>query len=573
MTSTVTERAGSAGAAPGSGSRRLTERVFRIRESGIIAVFLVFVGVTTAIQPQFLNQQNIQFLLVNTVVYALLALGETMVVISRNVDLSIGSVLGLSAYVSAGLFGPHPGIPIPVVFLVGLGIGLACGMANGLMVALGRVPSLVVTLATLYIIRGIDILIVGGNEVTAQTLPNAFTDIPRANVLGVPVPGHRGRGGDRHRRLLPAAPSGPAGSCTRSGPTRKRPGWPASRSAAGSSPRSRSAARSPGWPGCCGRRSTRPSTPPPGTGYELTVISAVVVGGVAIFGGSGSAVGAAVGALLLISHQLGAERAGHLAAVAGGHLRLPAAGGHHAGPGHLAAAAGRAATKEFRRWNLTCTRAAQHRRPGLAALGDRPGPAGHRHRHLRRGHLAAVPDQHELLQHRGHLGRDRDHGAAHDADHHQRRDRPVGGLDPGHVQRAARLPVGPALADAGHLRHGGAARHRGRPDQRPAGDPGRAAVAGRHDRHAGAVPRGGADPARPEHHLQLPGQLHEHRHQPAAGHPDPVQRGHLRGARGDLRRSCCTSPRPAGPSTRWAPARRRRCSPGSGSSGSRPCCT
>jgi rhamnose transport system permease protein len=163
MTSTVTERPDSPGASPGAGSRKLTERVFRIRESGIIAVFLVFVAVTTAIQPSFLNEQNIQFLLVNTVVYALLALGETMVVVSRNVDLSIGSVLGLSAYVSASLFGPHPGIPIPVVFLVGLGIGLACGMANGLMVALGRVPSLVVTLATLYIIRGIDILIVGGN--------------------------------------------------------------------------------------------------------------------------------------------------------------------------------------------------------------------------------------------------------------------------------------------------------------------------------------------------------------------------------------------------------------------------
>ena len=138
------------------------------------------------IQPPFLNQQNLQFLLVNTTVYALLALGETMVVVSRNVDLSIGSVLGLSAYVSAEPVRPHPGIPIPVVFLVGLGIGLACGMANGLMVAAGRVPSLVVTLATLYIIRGIDILIVGGNEVDAQTLPNSFSNIPRATVLGVP---------------------------------------------------------------------------------------------------------------------------------------------------------------------------------------------------------------------------------------------------------------------------------------------------------------------------------------------------------------------------------------------------
>jgi rhamnose transport system permease protein len=186
MSAAVTERQNPASVPGGTTSRKLTERVFRIRESGIIAVLVVFVAVTASIQPRFIDQANIQFVLSNTTVYALLALGETMVVLSRNVDLSVGSVLGLSAYVSTNLFGHHPGIPIPVVFLVGLGIGLVCGIGNGLMVAIGRVPSLVVTLATLYIIRGIDILIVGGNEVVAQTLPNSFINIPRANVFGVP---------------------------------------------------------------------------------------------------------------------------------------------------------------------------------------------------------------------------------------------------------------------------------------------------------------------------------------------------------------------------------------------------
>ena len=186
MSAALTERQDPSSAPAGTSSRKLTERVFRIRESGIIAVLVVFVAITASIQPRFIDQANIQFVLSNTTVYALLALGETMVVISRNVDLSVGSVLGLSAYVSTNLFGHSPGIPVPVVFLVGLGIGLACGVANGLMVAIGRVPSLVVTLATLYIIRGIDILIVGGNEVVAQTLPSSFVAIPRANVLGVP---------------------------------------------------------------------------------------------------------------------------------------------------------------------------------------------------------------------------------------------------------------------------------------------------------------------------------------------------------------------------------------------------
>src|SRR6266699_1118264 len=186
MRTAVTAHGEPAGTPAPASSRRLTERVFRIRESGIIAVLAVFFAVTASIQPRFAGSQEIGFILANTTVFALLALGETMVVISRNVDLSVGSVLGLSAYLSASLFGAHHGIPIPVVFLAGLGIGLACGAANGLMVSLGKVPSLVVTLATPYIIRGIDILIVGGNEVVAQTLPNAFVQIPKANVLGVP---------------------------------------------------------------------------------------------------------------------------------------------------------------------------------------------------------------------------------------------------------------------------------------------------------------------------------------------------------------------------------------------------
>jgi rhamnose transport system permease protein len=300
VTTTVTERREPAGAPPGSGSRRLTERVFRIREFGIIAVLLVFVAITTSIQPSFLNQQNLQFLLINTTVYALLALGETMVVVSRNVDLSIGSVLGLSAYVSASMFGHHPGIPILLVFLIGLGIGLACGMANGLMVAVGRVPSLVVTLATLYIIRGIDILIVGGNEVTAQTLPNSFTNIPRATVAGIPYLaiaiavvigiGAYYMRAFRSGRELYAIGSNPEAARLAGIPVGKRifTAFTASGAIAG--------VAGVLW---AAQYQTIDSTA--GTGYELTVISAVVVGGVAIFGGSGSAVGAAVGALLLSS--------------------------------------------------------------------------------------------------------------------------------------------------------------------------------------------------------------------------------------------------------------------------------
>jgi rhamnose transport system permease protein len=279
-------------------SRRLTERVFRIRESGIIAVLVVFVVVTTIIQPRFLNSQNIHFILIDTTVFALLALGETMVVISRNVDLSIGSVLGLSAYVSANLFGHSHGIPIPVVFLVGLGIGMACGMANGLMVSVGRVPSLVVTLATLYIIRGIDILIVGGNEVVAQSLPSGFTAIPQQTAFGIPylaivIAAVIGAGAYylrsfRSGRELYAIGSNPEAARLAGIPVGKRVFTAFAVSGAIA-----------GLAGVLWAAQYQTIDSTAGTGYELQVIAAVVVGGVAIFGGSGSAVGAAIGALLL----------------------------------------------------------------------------------------------------------------------------------------------------------------------------------------------------------------------------------------------------------------------------------
>jgi rhamnose transport system permease protein len=298
VSATVDTRQETAGKPPRISSRRLTERVFRVRESGIIAVWIVFVAITVSIEPRFASQQEAQFILANTTIFALLALGQTMVIVSRNVDLSIGSVVGLSAYVSANLFGTVHGMPIVVVFLVGLGIGLAVGVANGLMVAIGRVPSLVVTLATLYIVRGLDILIVGGNEVVAQTLPNAFIQIPRAGVYGVP-----------YLAIVIAAVIGVGAYYLRS--------YRSGRElyAIGSNPE---AARLAGI--AVGRRvftafavsgaiagvagvlwaaqyQTVDSNA--GTGYELTVIASVVVGGVAIFGGSGSAVGAAIGALLL----------------------------------------------------------------------------------------------------------------------------------------------------------------------------------------------------------------------------------------------------------------------------------
>jgi rhamnose transport system permease protein len=297
MTATLAPAREPGSPAPAS-SRRLAERVFRIREFGIVAVLIVFVAVTAAIQPRFLSSTNIQFILVDATIFALLALGETIVVITRNVDLSVGSVLGLSAFLTARLASNTHGLPLVLVFLVGIGIGLLCGVVNGLMVTLGRVPSLVVTLATLYIIRGVDVLIVGGGQVVPSSYYPSFLNMSKATVAGIPdlaiVVAVVIAGGwywlrtYRSGRELYAIGSNPDAA--------RLAGIPMGRRVFTAFALSGAIAGVAGvlW---ASRFGTVDSTA--GAGYELQVVAAVVVGGVAIFGGSGSVVGAAIGALLL----------------------------------------------------------------------------------------------------------------------------------------------------------------------------------------------------------------------------------------------------------------------------------
>ena len=80
---------------PGRSGRQLVDTIIRARELSLVAVLAVVVLGTTAINPRFLNSQNIRDILLNVAIVALLAVGETVVVVTRNIDLSVGSVLGI----------------------------------------------------------------------------------------------------------------------------------------------------------------------------------------------------------------------------------------------------------------------------------------------------------------------------------------------------------------------------------------------------------------------------------------------------------------------------------------------
>jgi rhamnose transport system permease protein len=277
---------------------RLVDFVLRARTLGILVVLALLVLVTALIQSRFVDGADIKFIFQQTSLYALLAVGEAMVILTRNVDLSVGSVCGFSAYISAHMFATHPGIAIPLVFLVGLGVGLVCGILTGTIVAAGRVPSLVVTLAMLYIIRGVDTIVVGPGVVLASTEPAAFLRIPEASVLGLPdialavaalvaVAAYY-LNSFRSGRDLYAIGSDPQAA--------RLAGIPIANRVFTAFVISGACAGVAGVVWAC-EYATIESTA--ATGIELQVIAAVVVGGVAIFGGSGSVVGAALGALLL----------------------------------------------------------------------------------------------------------------------------------------------------------------------------------------------------------------------------------------------------------------------------------
>jgi rhamnose transport system permease protein len=276
----------------------LLERVLRIRELAIAVVLALMLLATQLDNSAFLSEQGVKDLLLNATILVLVGVGQATVVITRNVDLSVGSTLGVTAF-AAGDFLRGGGNPLLAVLLA-VALGAGFGLVNGSLVSLGQVPALVVTLGTLYIVRGLDSLWFGSRQITAADLPAGFVSF-----------GHDGLGAVPYLAVLTAAVLAAAAYYLRS--------YRSGRDmyALGSSPE---AARLAGVPVrrrilaayvLCGALAGLAGAlylarfgnvdSGTGSGYELTVVSAVVVGGVAFTGGSGSLYGAALGALLLTS--------------------------------------------------------------------------------------------------------------------------------------------------------------------------------------------------------------------------------------------------------------------------------
>ncbi|MBB5189822.1 rhamnose transport system permease protein [Silvimonas terrae] len=159
----------------------------RNRESTLLVVLLLLIVGTGLAEPAFLSWHNARDVLLNVAITAILTAGMTVVMLMRHIDLSVSSTLGVTAYAVGSLFMAIPGLPVPLAIVAGVLIGLAAGCVNGALVTFGRVPSLVATLSTLYIFRGIDYAWVHGGQINATSLPDGFSHIATGNVLGLPI--------------------------------------------------------------------------------------------------------------------------------------------------------------------------------------------------------------------------------------------------------------------------------------------------------------------------------------------------------------------------------------------------
>ncbi len=264
------------------------------RDAGGLIVLLILFGALTLGSDEFLTGDNLANLARQVAVFGIIAVGQLLIILTAGIDLSVGSVLGLTGCVTAELLVHGWGI-VPAI-VVGLLAGAAIGIFNGTLVAYGKLPPFIVTLGMLGIARGAVLVLTDAS--TVQPLPDAFGNIANGNFLGLP-----------NLLWMFAVVVIVASFVLR------RTVFGRYIYAVGSNPES---ARLAGVPvnrvlvavymiggllaavgGVLFTSRLNAGIPTAGTGYELNAIAACVIGGASLFGAKGGAFGAAAGALIV----------------------------------------------------------------------------------------------------------------------------------------------------------------------------------------------------------------------------------------------------------------------------------
>jgi rhamnose transport system permease protein len=153
-------------------------------ESLLVLALLGLIAVGTALSPFFLSAGNFANLIAALMEVAIMALPMTLIIVAGEIDLSVESMAGLASSLLGFLW--SAGVPLSVAIPLVLAAGLLGGLLNGLLVARARLPSLVVTLGTLALFRGLALIVLGPRGVS--DFPSAFTEVGFGHVPGTVIP-------------------------------------------------------------------------------------------------------------------------------------------------------------------------------------------------------------------------------------------------------------------------------------------------------------------------------------------------------------------------------------------------
>ncbi len=146
---------------------------------GILVVLCLFFGVKS---PVFLKVETLMKLLKQASIYGIIAIGMTFVITSSGIDLSVGSVVGLSGIVVSMCM--VSGIPVILSILIAIGASILVGLFNGVLVHNAKVPPFIATMASMTVVRNVILLMTGAK--TISNLPQSFTSFASGSALGIP---------------------------------------------------------------------------------------------------------------------------------------------------------------------------------------------------------------------------------------------------------------------------------------------------------------------------------------------------------------------------------------------------
>jgi ribose transport system permease protein len=163
----------------------IISKFFRSTVAGPLIAFLVVATLVSLATPRFLQAQNLSNVSLQVATVAVVAIGATLVILTGGIDLSPGATVALVTCTLAILV-KNMGLPLPVGILLVLLLGVVCGAINGFFSTYGRIPSFIVTLATLSIYRGLAFLITNGTPIFSVS--PALEGIFYGKFLGIPLP-------------------------------------------------------------------------------------------------------------------------------------------------------------------------------------------------------------------------------------------------------------------------------------------------------------------------------------------------------------------------------------------------